>query len=305
MLVTGDMSAKRNSFFLVGYSRSLAFSLMWLVVVAVAAAWICGCHSTSSKGAESPLFPTTPAQPIPQPSETAEQIAFREMSAFYCEHKRWPQSWSEFAKGHNEVAWVKEFQQAELSTPRAIVSMVRYRDAKGAAKNVAFIAPPRCAPELTPTDPRQVSIAGGRVSFMVPHGFAVLKSSDIQTRWGRAPFPDVAWEDSVSRVVVALRFADLDLAPTDLEQLKPELEAAYEESVPGIVWISRAFRSDDGPQRLVHHFESESSRGKLNTMAFTFSFDSKLLTLSIVGPAEQRAAVQQVAVAVRSTLRLQ
>jgi hypothetical protein len=140
---------------------------------------------------------------------------------------------------------------------------------------------------------------------MVPHGFLILKGSDIQTRWGRAPYPDVAWEDPISRVVVALRFGEIDLAPQGLEDLKPELEAAYQESVPGLVWLSRAFRKDDGPVRLVHHFESDSSRGRLSTMAFTFSFDGKLLTLTVVGPAEQRAAVEQVAVAVRSTLRLQ
>jgi hypothetical protein len=278
---------------------------MQLVGFSVGAVGVCGCHSPSNEVAPSPPTPATVVQQTPRPPETSEQIAFREMSAFYCVHKRWPQSWSEFADGFKELAWVKEFQQAELTTPRAIASLVRFRDASGAAKNVAFIAPPKCAPELSANDSRSVSIAAGRVSLMVPHGFLILKGSDIQTRWGRAPYPDVAWEDPISRVVVALRFGEIDLAPQGLEDLKPELEAAYQESVPGLVWLSRAFRKDDGPVRLVHHFESDSSRGRLSTMAFTFSFDGKLLTLTVVGPAEQRAAVEQVAVAVRSTLRLQ
>lgn len=284
------------------FERRALARLAWCCVCSVIA---CGCYSGAHSEAVTPLSSESAVQHAQQRSEPPEQIAFKEMSAFYCSHKRWPQTWGEFAGQFKQAEWIERFQSAELTVPRAIVSTVRYQGQGGAVNNVAFIAPPTCGSDSSPADPRAISIAGGRVLLLVPHGFSLLQASDIQARWGGAPYPDVAWEDAVSGVIVALRFGELDLAPTALEGLKPELEAAYQESVPGVGWLARAYRVDDGPARLVHHFESDSSRGRLSTMAFTFSFDSKLLTLTVVGPAEQRAAVQQVAVAVRSTLRLQ
>jgi hypothetical protein len=198
--------------------------------------------------------------------------------------------------------WAKEFGDAALSFPRAIVATVRYSSAKGELRTVAFIAPPACAES---NEPQRILIAGGRVMFMLPHGFRGLSIAAVKTRWKSPPYPDVAWEDPVSQVVLALRFGEAALEVDRLPEFKAALESSYEASVPGLTWISRALRAGDGLPRLVHHFESDSSRGRLSTVAFSFSFDGKLLSLSVVGPVDAKAAVEQVAVAVRSSLRLE
>jgi hypothetical protein len=228
------------------------------------------------------------------------------MSAFYCAHKRWPLEWSEFAgdqsrKG-DDTSWLTNFGGAKIESSRAILTTVRYQDPSGQQKTVHFIAPPECDSSPTPQD---ISMAAGRVRFSLPHGFSVLKGAEIQERWKNPPYPDAAWEDSVSGVVLAVRFGEVVVEPTGLAELKPALDEAYATSIPGISLISSGVRTGGGPDRLVHYFESDSSRGRLLTLSMAFSFDGKLLVINVIGPVEAKAAIEQVAVAVRSGLTLQ
>jgi hypothetical protein len=241
-----------------------------------------------------------------RPAESVEQQAFQAMSAFYCSRKRWPLEWSEFAAEQSKVpgssAWLHHFVRAKIEVSRAIVATVRYYDEAGGQKQVHFIAPPECGSSRSP---QEISIAAGRVGFRLPAGFSSLGGREIKERWKNPPYPDTAWEDPVSGVVLAVRFGETAVEPSGLSELKPVLDEAYASSIPGIKLLVSGVRHGAGPDRLVHYFESDSSRGRLLTLSMGFSFDGKLLVLNVIGPVQARAAVEQVAVAVRADLTLQ
>jgi hypothetical protein len=228
------------------------------------------------------------------------------MSAFYCSHKRWPLEWAEFAAeqvtSDTSAHWLRHFGRAKIEVSRAIVASVRYYNAAEQQKQVHFIAPPECG---SARDPQEVSIAAGRVIFRLPEGFSVLKGSEIKERWKNPPYPDTAWQDRVSGVVLAVRFGEAAVEPAGLGELKPVLDEAYDSSIPGIRMLSSGLRRGSGPERLVHYFESDSSQGRLVTLSMGFSFDGKLLVFNVIGPLETKAAVEEVAVAVRTGLTLQ
>jgi hypothetical protein len=145
-------------------------------------------------------------------------------------------------------------------------------------------------------------MAGGRVSFHLPEGFEPLPRAGIAERWKDGPQPDVAWEHSESKVLLALRFGETPVSVDTLAGLKEALETAYSESVPSLKWISRKLDKKNPVPYLAHEFESDSSRGRLVTVSLSFPFDEKLLTVHVIGAVDKRAEVEKVASEVREGL---
>jgi len=238
--------------------------------------------------------------------ESSEERTFQFLSAFYCKEKRWPQSWEEFsvfARARAEGGQVLEgFNRAQFSSQRAILLTLDYQDAKGAARRVSFIAPPQCGAF---NDPSVVSMAAGRVLFKLPHGFSVLGGEAVQERWKRPPYPDAAWEDSISTVVIALRFGEVPLPAGGIVALKDKLESSYQSSVTNLSWLVRKVKKQGAVDFLLHEYESDSVKGRLLTASITLPFDGKLLTLNVVGPVDQRQAIEAVAEELYASLRLE
>ncbi len=240
-----------------------------------------------------------------------EALVHKELSLFYCEQRRWPASWEEF------TSWAAlstsplvskvgtsprdSFLGAKLTSPRAILLTVTYSDKTNAERLVSYIAPPTCQENQ---DPDTIAIAGERVTFQLPEGFSLLDPAAIQERWKNGAYPDVAWEDQSKSVILAVRFGEAQVSPQDLPTLARPLEQAFTKSVPKIAWIAKRVKSGGEQPRLIHEFESDSSRGRLVTVGMSFSFDEKLLSINLVGPAEKRKEVESAAEAVRATLRL-
>ncbi len=262
------------------------------VVVVVVSALLMGC--VGRRGASL------------RPAESTEQQAFQFLSAFYCKEKRWPSGWDEFMNfaiprdGGGEL--VSSFDNAQLSSSRAIVLTLDYNDESGASRRVSFIAPPQCSAN---SDQSVVSMAAGRVWFKLPHGFSVLGGKEIEERWKRPPYPDAAWEDAVSGVVIALRFGEAELPAGGMSAIKNSLEKSYEASVTNLSWLVRKIKKQDSNEFLLHEYESDSVKGRLLTASITFGFDAKLLTVNIVGPVDQRHAVEAVAESVYASFRLE
>ncbi len=239
-------------------------------------------------------------------AESTEEQAFQFLSAFYCKEKRWPAGWEEFSAfvlardGGTEV--VRSFRNAQLSSPRAILLTLDYNDDSGAPRRVSFITPPQCTMN---SDQSVVSMAAGRVWFKLPYGFSVLGGKAIEERWKRPPYPDAAWEDPVSGVVIALRFGEAELPSGGMSAIKGKLEESYEASVTNLSWLVRKIKNQGSTEFLLHEYESDSVKGRLLTASLTFGFDGKLLTVNIVGPVEQRHAVEMVAEAVYASFRLE
>ncbi len=289
------------------------------IVVAVAS--LLGCR------VQAPSTPTGPA--------AAEGALFRVVSDFYCTYRGWPTKWedllaflqaqanpsgmnpgvaaesSAFAadEAARDLERLQELPLPTLSVARAIALTMTYStsgtDEQGSAgpipvmRRVTFIAPPACGEG---GDPEAVSMAGGRVVFRIPDSFSVLSPSMIKERWKNPPFPDVAWSDSSSDSVVAVRFGEAELKSDTAKKFKKGLESAYEISVPGLTWISRKIEKEGKRPVLFHEFESDSSRGRLITAAISLPFDDKLLSLNVVGPARQREWVSAVASQLKQTL---
>jgi hypothetical protein len=243
-------------------------------------------------------------QPLRRP-EPAEKIVFNAMTSFYCAEKRWPTSWDELVQfeglsteAHSAVG---EMLTPDLSSPRAILLVVRYKNAQGLDRRVVYIAPPECDGDA---DPERISMSGGRVSFDRPSGFTQLDGTAVKAKWKDGPYPDVAWQDASRGIVVTVRFGEVSITPQELPALKEELEAAYESSLKNLTWIERSVAADEEPPKLVHILSSDSPSGSTISYTMSMSFDDRLLTISVSGPAEREKGIEQVANSLRRSLRL-
>lgn len=242
-------------------------------------------------------------QPLRTP-EPAEKIVFDAMSSFYCAQKRWPSSWDDLAQfeglsteAHSALG---EMLTPDLSSPRAILLVVRYKNAQGLDRRVVYIAPPECDGE---TDADRISMAGGRVSFARLPGFTQLDGAAVKAKWKDGPYPDVAWQDASRGIFVTVRFGEVPITPQELPALKEELEAAYESSLKSLTWIERSVAADEEPPKLVHILSSESPSGATISYTMSMSFDDRLLTISVSGPADREKGIEQVAGTLRRSLR--
>ncbi len=251
-------------------------------------------------GGCAPVSPTVPRQP-----ESAEELVFGGVSSFYCSQKRWPTTWDELihyeglsTEAHHAVG---EMLTPELSSPRALLLVVRYKNVQGIDRKVTYIAPPECNVRK---DSSRVSMIGGRVTFKKVKGFTPLKAQEIKTKWKDGPYPDAAWRDETGAALITVSFGEVPVEPADLAVLKEELEAAYEASVPGATWIERSLAGDEEPPKLIHMLASDTPSGRSLSYSMSMSFDGRLLTLSVSGPASRQKEVEEVGDSIRHSLRL-
>ena len=269
----------------------LAFHSRCSSLILGAFVFIGGCSSVSPK--------------IPRPPESGEKTVFNAVSSFYCSEKRWPKTWDELihyeglsTEAHHAVG---EMLSPDLSSPRALLLVVRYKNMQGIDRKVTYIAPPEC--ENTKNSAR-VSMVGGRVTFRKVEGFEPLKAADIKAKWKDGPYPDAAWRDETGAILITVSFGEVAVAPEDLGVLKEELEAAYESSVPGVTWIEKSLAAGEEPPKLIHILSSETPSGRSLSDSMSMSFDGRLLTLSVSGPASRQKEVEQVGNSLRHSLKL-
>ena len=247
--------------------------------------------------------PTT--APSVRPPDGEERVVFGKMSAFYCKQHRWPVSWKEFAtseQGDEEAgSYVSNFSNPKLESPRAILLTLRYTNSQGIDRKVTFIAPPDCGES---TNAEEISIAGGRVTFVLPKRFVVLDAQAIKAKWKGGPYPDVAWQDSQKGIFVTVSFGEIQVDLGEMEDFKAELEEAYEGSVPKLQWIEKRLEDVGGSPELVHEFVSESSNGVLVSYLISRSFDGRQLSFSVAGPGDRQSEVESIGIAVRDSLRV-
>lgn len=240
----------------------------------------------------------------PRIPEAPEKTVFGAVSSFYCSEKRWPATWDELIaydqlsdEGHHAVG---EMISPQLSSPRALLLVVRYKNMQGIDRKVTYIAPPQCGE----VDPSLVSMVGERVRFKRPVGFEPLKGAEIKAKWKDGPYPDVAWQDPSKSVFITISFGEVAVESSDLESLKGELEAAYEGSLPGLVWIEKTLASDEEPPKLIHMLSSGPATGTSLSYTMAMSFDGRLLTVGVLGPASRQKEVEEVGNSLRRSLAL-
>lgn len=240
-----------------------------------------------------------------RPPEEFEEQAFKAMSSFYCEYKRWPENWQEFQEFVTSVGLGEtvgaDFPSASLESPRAIITTLDYQNMLGSPRKVSFIAPPQCEKAK---DPEQVVMCGGRVTFRLPQGFSLMGGVAVKERWRAPPYPDAAWRGQSGGYIIAFRFGEVLVDRGAIADFKETLEAAYETSIPGLKWVQREVVEQNNLPLLLHEFESNSSRGRLATIVLSASFDGKLLSINVVGPVEGRSKVEELARLVTTSLRL-
>jgi len=266
------------------YRRLIALSVTSLVALS-------GC---STKAPEAPRVP-----------EPTEKIVFDAVSSFYCAEKRWPKTWEELIhfeglspEGHHAVG---EMITPALSSPRALLLIVRYKNIQGADRKVTYIAPPTCGAK---DDPTRVSMVAGRVSFSKLKGFQSMKADEIRAKWKDGPYPDVAWQDPSKTIFVTVSFGEVPVEPSDLEALKEELELAYEGSLPNLEWIEKSLAADEEPPKLVHMLSSDGPSGKTLSYSMSLSFDGRLLTIAVLGPSVRQPEVEEAGNSIRRSLKV-
>lgn len=244
--------------------------------------------------------PTPPRAP-----EQIEQRLFKDVSAFYCSQQRWPVSWGEFVQLQESVTpgssgYLVKFADADLDSPRAILLTVRYKNEEGNDRKVTFIAPPDCNGGQSSDS---ISIAGGRVTFLLPDGFRVLDAKAIKAKWKDGPYPDVAWQSLKNDIFVTVSFGEVSVEPSEMEDFKVELEEAYE-SLPGITWIEKRLEDVDGSPELVHEFLSDSAGGSVVSYNLARSFDGRHMAISVAGSGDRIKPVESTAAVIRESLRV-
>ncbi len=271
-----------------------------IVVTLLTVTSLFGCSSTSPNpngaGGDGGLTVRKP--------ELLEKQLFESMRDYYCDHKRWPESLDdveafEVARGANEGLFA-DFKKPHFESQRAIILTMNYENSVGVERKVSFIAPPQC--EGGSSEGR-VSIAAGRIRFALPSGFRLMGGADVKARWKNPPYPDAAWMGD-SEILIAIRFGDVEVAEGELSGLSAELQEAYERSVPGLVWIKKEALAVKGRTLLEHEFESDSSRGRIASYVISAAFDRRLVAITVVGPADHRAEIDDVARSVEQTLSI-
>jgi hypothetical protein len=277
-----------------GKYRRVALSLL-------AATCIAACSSTESV---SPVPSGEAAGPV-----VFEREVFKGAAAFYCEHKRWPESWKDLAKARADEhrgavsALPAGYSEPVLSSPRAILLTMSYKNEGGSTRVATFIAPPYCGDADKSDDPRDVSIAGGGIVFRLPEGFRLMKGADVKAYWKSAPYPDAAWLAGDGRLV-AIRFGDVELSPSETGDFLHDLTEAYEASVPSIVWRVREVQTVGDKTFLRHEFENSSSKGRLVNVALSSSFSGLLFAITVTGPVEQTTGVLEAAGQLEDSLKV-
>jgi hypothetical protein len=142
------------------------------------------------------------------------------------------------------------------------------------------------------------------VRFKRPQGFEPLKGNEIKAKWKDGPYPDVAWQDPTKSIFITVSFGEVAVEPSDLESLKGELEAAYEGSLPGLVWIEKSLAGDEEPPKLIHMISSGAAGGKSLSYTMSMSFDGRLLTIGVLGPASRQKEVEEIGNSLRRSLKL-
>jgi hypothetical protein len=202
------------------------------------------------------------------------------------------------AEAHHAVG---EMLSPDLASPRALLLVVRYKNMQGIDRKVTYIAPPECG---SSKDSARVSMIGGRVSFKKVRGFEPLKAAEIKAKWKDGPYPDAAWRDETGAILITVSFGEVPVESSDLEVLKEELEAAYESSVPGVTWIEKNLAAGEEPPKLIHILSSDTPSGRSLSYSMSMSFDGRLLTISVSGPASRQREVEEVGNSVRHSLKL-
>lgn len=270
-------------------------ALRRVVVSALCASVLFGCSSVTA-----PVAPEAVDLSEPQ---ALEKRLFKVVSDFYCAEYRWPSSWGEldqFLAGRGEGGeYLAEVSDAKIASPRAIVMTVDYT-AKDTAqpRKVTFIAPPSCA---TSSDKELVSIAGGGVVFRLPDGFVLMKGAEVKARWKAPPYPDVAWS-AADGGIIAIRFGEEGVKPSEVSDLGADLADAYRAAVPGLVWRSQDLSMAGSVPVVSSEFESDSSLGRIVNIVLSSSYDQRLFAITVTGPAEQAERIRSVGQAVRDTL---
>lgn len=288
------------------YRCSLSLSLVCnsMIACAIIACAIIGCAIIGCAKAPAPeSVPLVLNDPT-----ILEQAAFKLTSDFYCDRKRWPLEWGElvaFQRQRGEDAsWIEQVQDPQVSSPRAIFLSFEYTGADKAPRRAMYIAPPRCGQTSgKESDEELVSIAADGVVFRLPDGFELMPVKHVQQRWKSPPFPDAAWSAADGRVL-AIRFGDLELKPDELLLYAEDMAAAYESSVPSLVWTAKDSRAIGGKPALYHEFQSQASQGPILNVVFSSVFDGKLFAITITGPTEYSDSVVQAARQIEQTLQI-
>lgn len=239
-----------------------------------------------------------------RPAESSEKYVFDSMSAFYCSQHRWPRTWDEFVHfdGLSKAAHhaVGEFLDPVMASPRAILLTVKYKNIQGVDRKVTFVAPPDCSGAKGD----EISIAGGRITFNLGKEFSLLGGEAVKAKWKGGPYPDAAWQDATQGIFVTVSFGEVQVTPDQLGTLKEELEATYESSIESLEWVERSLASEEDPPKLVHELKSGGPSGQVLSYAVTVSFDERLLTFSVAGPAMKQKQIERVADVLRRSLTL-
>ena len=79
-------------------------------------------------------------------------------------------------------------------------------------------------------------MAGSRIHVKVPKEFKQLNSDQVTERWGKGPYPDVAWRNEGTEELLAVRFGEAKLKKGEYADMRDALVKAYAAGSKEIIW---------------------------------------------------------------------
>ena len=142
---------------------------------------------------------------------------------------------------------------------------------------------------ILPSAPAQnrVSLADGRVSFVLPPGFRAMTEAEIDFKYPRGNAPQYVYANERQSVSIAITFSPQAVTMDRLPELKAAMEQMMPGSIPGLAWLRREMTEING--RAWVHFEMTTSAIDTaihNEMLLT-AFDGKMLGFNFNSTVEQ------------------
>lgn len=150
----------------------------------------------------------------------------------------------------------------------------------------------------------QVTLANGKVAFLLPPGFRAMTDAEIKLKYPTGNAPQFAYGNERLNVSIAITFSSQMVSMAQLPELKSAMEQMLPRLVPSISWITREMLQLNG--RTWVHFELTSTAidTDIHNEMYLTSFEGKMLGFNFNATKAQYPPYKETLHWSRDTIRI-
>lgn len=142
------------------------------------------------------------------------------------------------------------------------------------------------------TKAAEISLAGGRVTFVPPTGFTAMTSQEIAIKFPRGNPPQYVYANQARNVAVAITFSQARVTPEQLSEVQEALPSILAQTMPITKWITQAPTTINNRSWIRMEFISKAIDTKIHNDLYFTSFDGKLLGFNFNATVQQYAELK-------------